>query len=104
MSPRDHYVPGQAPDWSHPAQGFRHLDGSRPDWRTTAAASIARRRRTGFRARLRRAAREVQSWCAFENILLGPSCNKRDIAVFVTGCAWGVMVAIGAMAAWGIRP
>lgn len=106
MSIRDHSTPGQSPDWSRHSQAFRHLDGRRAEanWRTSKPGSVARRHRTGVAARLRRGWRAVQTWCAFENILLGPSCNKRDIAVFATGMAWGVMCAIGAMAAWGIHP
>jgi hypothetical protein len=104
MSIRDHYTPGQPPSWSRPAQAFRHLDGRTANWRRGHAVATAHRRITGIRARLRRAVRAVQTWCAFERVLLGPASNKRDIAIFATGMAWGVMCAIGTMAAWGIHP
>lgn len=105
FSPRDHHVAGQPPGWSQRAQSFRHLDGTPADWRAARpAGGLARRHRTGLRARLRRGIRAVQAACAFETILLGPSCNKRDVAIFAVGCGWGVMCAIGAMAAWGVHP
>ena len=37
MSPRDHYVAGQPPDFSRCAQAFKHLDGTSADWRNCPA-------------------------------------------------------------------
>lgn len=125
MSRHEYSAPGHAPDWSRPSQAFRHFDGSAADdWRTRRPGDpdLRRRHRTGFRARLRRAWRAGQTaavviairaraviagareWLAFEDILLGPAGQRRDVAVFVVGMAWGVMCAIGMMAAWGIHP
>lgn len=121
---REHHVAGQAPNWSRPSQAFRHFDGTLADWRTAHPGhrELARRHRAGPRARLRRAGRALQTcsamaserlkacarsareWLQFEDILLGPAGQRRDIAVFTVGVAWGVMCAIGMMAAWGIHP
>lgn len=52
---REHFVAGQAPDWSRRALRFKHFDGSDADWRSTlpkARARVRRRRRARVASRL----------------------------------------------------
>lgn len=99
-------------DWGQRANAFRPLtetDAGSGNWRTAKPAwqpprDLAPEPRPGIRERLLSAIQAVRSWCNIETMLLQPSDNRRDIAVFVVGMAWGVMCAIGAMAAWGIHP
>jgi hypothetical protein len=104
MNVRDRHVVNQAPDWSRPSQAFRHLDG-RPadDCRHAKSTHIVRppRRRPlmeRVRQRIDLLARMVVHYFA-------PTPKQRLIlGSVILGMAWGVMCAIGMMAAWGIHP
>lgn len=50
MNERDHHVAGQPPQFAQCAQEFKHLDGSRSNWRTARPADTSKR---AFRRALR---------------------------------------------------
>ena len=80
--------------------------GTKPAWQPPRDIPTRPWHRAWLRVLIaaRRFARGVRACLMFEETLLGPACNKRDIAIWLVGCAWGVMFAIGIMAAWGIHP
>lgn len=84
----------RAPDCSHPTHGFHRFDGTQADWRTSHPD-----------ARLSAHHRFLQRWrIRLANLVSVDPHERHDIGVFIVGVSWGVMCAIGMMAAWGIHP
>lgn len=69
------------------------FDGMQADWRTTPSAHNVQRQRFSHRLR-----------AGLTNVISADPRERHDIAVFLVGCGWGVMCAIGMLAAWGIHP
>jgi hypothetical protein len=103
-STREHPVAGHAPDWSRPSQAFRHLDGRLPDLpadrNSPCTRSVPRKR--GLRER---AAANLRNLGVAVVNYFAPTPRQRLVfGTFLIGMMWGVMCAIGMMAAWGIHP
>lgn len=94
MSPRDHYTPGQAPDWSDAAQAFRRLDGGRIDWRHPQPA-----RKPSWRARLRARLLGLLERVFPDRVGGGEPGNWRQAGLYLGISGWVVLtVILGAMA------
>lgn len=100
MNTREHHVAGQAPDYSRPAQAFRHFDRRRADWRGHRPGWEPFR--PAFRQRMRSFLRRAGQW-ALNQIHPDPR-ERAVIYAYLLIATWIVMIAIGVMAYHGIHP
>lgn len=71
------------------------------EWRKPRQTRSERRRFQGFRNRCARIGRvAVNLWRALGAFPDGEPSPWRDVAVFLVGTAWGVMVTLGMLLAW----